>query len=235
MPPQMSMQKYLFKAHAVALRGSIRKPYYQELGDHLAIATYAGSRGRTECSNRDFAIGEDIAYDFAYTEIVAAQTGANIYQTTVTAQVKGLRIGKRLTVDEVTCRLRSLYDSRAYPGRCLPRILPVGSTIRNLRIDGQVQELRLPPAFSMDEKSQDAFFEGGRDQDNLLQPGFIPEPIRVADFGTIFYAEWTWVHPQERHQQRLTMLRLALGSDFGADVDVSGGDSDGIGWPPTSP
>ena len=36
------MQKYLYKAQAIALRGSIRKPYFQELGDHLAIATYAG-------------------------------------------------------------------------------------------------------------------------------------------------------------------------------------------------
>ena len=29
------MQKYLYKANAIPLRGSIRKPYFQELGDHL--------------------------------------------------------------------------------------------------------------------------------------------------------------------------------------------------------
>jgi hypothetical protein len=66
------------------------------------------------------------------------------------------------------------------------------------------------------------------------EPGFIPEPIYVRDFGTIYYAEWTWVHPQERHQQHLTMLRLALGSDTGAAVCFGIGSSDGTGWPPTS-
>ena len=66
-----------------------------------------------------------------------------------------------------------------------------------------------------------------------LQPGPIPEPIYVKGLGTIFYAEWTWVHPQERHQQHLTMLRLALGSDTGVALDISTGGSDGTGWPPT--
>jgi hypothetical protein len=234
MTPNIRPKKYLYKAHAVALRGSIRKPYHQELGDHLAIATYAGSGGRTECSNRNFAIGKDISYDFAYTEIVAEQVDDNVHQTTVTSQVKGLQIGGRLTVDEVTCRLHSVYDSRTYPGRCVPRILPAGSTIKNLQVDGKVQPLKLPDAFNADSKAQDAFFKGERDTDLSLHPGAIPKKIIIEGFGTIHYAEWVWIHPDERHQQHLTMLRLALGCDFGGDVDVSSGNSDGTGWPPTA-
>jgi len=231
MLPQTKMQKYLFKGHAAALQGSIHKPYFQELGDHLAIATYAGSGGRTECTNHDFAVGEDISYKFARTRIEAV-TNDGIYQTTVVAHIEGLQIGKRLTVDEVICRLHSVYDSRTYPKRCLPRILPAGSTIRNLRIDGEIQKLHLPPAFDADQRTHDAFFLGERDEDETLQPGPIPEPIYRQGLGTIFYAEWTWVHPQERHQQRLTMLRLALGSQFGAAINVGIGGSDGTGWPP---
>jgi hypothetical protein len=116
----------------------------------------------------------------------------------------------------------------------VPRILPAGSTIRNLRIDGRVQELHLPSAFDADQKTHDAFFLGELDEVTALQPGPIPEAIHVKDLGTIFYAEWTWVHPQERRQQSLTMLRLALGSAFGADVDVAVGCSDGTGWPITA-
>ncbi|MEI9972841.1 MAG: hypothetical protein WDO73_12730 [Ignavibacteriota bacterium] len=116
----------------------------------------------------------------------------------------------------------------------MPRILPAGSTIRNLRIDGQVQELHLPKAFEANQKTHDSFFLGERDNDGDLQPGPIPEPIYIKGFGTIFYAEWAWVHPQERHRQSLTMLRLALGSDFGGDIDGGSGQSDGVGWPPTS-
>jgi hypothetical protein len=227
------MEKYLFKANAAALRGSIRKPYFQELGDHLAISTYAGSGGRTEATNHDFDLVGDVSYRFARTKIDAVISDG-ICRTTVLAQIEGLQIRKRLTVDEVICQLESAYDTRTYPGRCLPRITPAGSTIRNLRVDGVVQELHLPPAFGGDRKTHDAFLRGERDQDTTLQPGPIPDPIYVKGFGTIFYAEWTWVHPQERHQQRLTMLRLALGSDFGADIDVGTDTSDGTGWPPTS-
>jgi hypothetical protein len=211
------MQKYLYKANAIALRGSIRKPYFQELGDHLAVSTYAGSGGRIECKSEGFAIGEELHYDSARTEIIASQEDG-VFTTSVTAQVFGLQVGKRFTVEEVTCRLQSVYDSRLYPEECFPRISPIGSTIRDRRIDGEVQRLMFAPAFDAREG----------------EPGFIPEPIYVRDFGTIYYAEWTWVHPQERHQQHLTMLRLALGSDTGAAVCFGIGSSDGTGWPPTS-
>jgi len=227
------MQKYLFKAHATAVEGSIRKPYYQDAGRHLAIATYAGSSGRTEATNQNFALGQEVSYKFARTSIEAVVNGT-LMQTTVEARVEGLQVvGTRLTVDEAVCRLHSVYDSRSYPGRCLPRIVATGSTIQGLRIDGVLQKLDLPPAFGAPQQEQDAFLRGERDDDTALQPGPIPEPIYVKGLGTIFYAEWTWVHPHERHQQRLTMLRLALGSDYGVDLDISTGGSDGTGWPPT--
>jgi hypothetical protein len=209
------MQKYLYKANAIALRGSIRKPYFQELGDHLAVTTYAGAGGRIECRSEGFAIGEELQYDSARTEIIASEQDG-VFTTSVTAQVFELQVGKRLTVEEVTCRLQSVYDSRLYPEQRFPRISPAGSTIRNLRIDGELQRLEFAPAF-----------EEGRGE-----PGFIPEPLYVRDFGTIYYAEWTWVHPQEKHQQHLTMLRLALGSGTGGAMCVGIGGSDGAGWPP---
>jgi hypothetical protein len=229
--PQTKMEKYLYNAQAVALGGSIRKPHFLELGDHLAISTYAHSAGVSEATHRGFALGEDIRYEFARTSIEAVERGT-LHETTVIARIEGLRIGGRLSVGEVTCRLHSLYDSRTYPGRCRPRILPTGSTIHDLRIDGNLQELHLPPAFNVEEK-REAFMRGEFDEDETLQPGRIPEPIHVPGFGTIFYAEWTWVYP-DQHEQRLTMLRLALGSDLGAQIVVAGGGTDGTGWPPTA-
>jgi hypothetical protein len=221
------MQKYLYKAHAIALRGSIRKPYFQELGDHLAVTTYAGSSGRTTCKAEGFRIGDEVQYDTAHTQIIASEQNG-IFTTDVTSQVFGLRVGKRLTVGEVTCRLQSVYDSNAYPQNCFPRISPAGSTIRNLEIDGKPQPLVFPPAFGRVEQSGDERLQGSQDE----RPGFIPESIHVPGLGTIFYAEWTWVHPNEQHQQHLTMLRLALGSDLGGAICVGIGGSDGVGWPP---
>jgi hypothetical protein len=233
--PTLNLRKYLFKGHAIALRGSIRKPYHQELGNHLEISTYAGSRGQMRCSNRDFSVSNDIAYESASTEIVAEQFDDHIFQSIVTARVENLRIGNRLRVQEVICRLRSVYDARDYPQRIEARILPTGSTIKGLRLDDKELELELPAAFLPDEKTQDAFFRGQFDDDPVHYPGRIPEPIHVEDLGTIYYAEWVWAHPHERRRQHLTMLRLALGSDLGADIDVGFSDNDGSGWPPLAP
>jgi hypothetical protein len=230
MYPATKMQKYLYKAKAVALQGSIRKPYYQELGDHLSISTYAGSACRIECINRGFALADDIRYDVARTEIVTEEQ-KGIFTTSLLAQVEGLQIGK-LSVDQVTCRLRSVYDSSAYPKRLVARILPAGSSIRNAQFDKRALQLPLPAAFDVGGDASESFFRGEHDYDDALQPGSIAEPIHIEGFGTIFFAEWTWVHPQERHQQRLTMLRLALGSDSGASTCVGVGNSDGVGWPP---
>jgi hypothetical protein len=221
------MQKYLYKAHAIALRGSIRKPYFQELGDHLSVKTYAGSSGRTTCKAEGFRLGDVIQYDTAHTQIDASEQNG-IFTTSVTSQVFGLRVGKRLTVGEVTCRLQSVYNADEYPQNCYPRISPAGSIIRNLEIDGRAQSLAFPTAFAANQKSGDERAQSSQDE----RPGLIPEAIHVPDLGTIFYAEWAWVHPDEQHQQHLTMLRLALGSDLGAAICVGQACSDGVGWPP---
>lgn len=231
MTPSAKMQKYLFKANAVALQGSIRKPYFQELGDHLAITTYAGSAGTAECNRRGFAVGQEISYDSAHTSIAATENNG-VCTTITVAQVMGLRIGKLIQVDEVTATLHSIYNGAEYPKGCYPRILPAGSTIRNLRIDGKLQDLKLNPAFGA--KMDDEFLSGRRDQDTAYQPGLFPPAIRDPRIGTIYYGEWTWVHPTERHQQRLTMLRLALGCDMGGSIDVGVCASDGVGWPPVN-
>lgn len=218
MLPPTRMVKYLYKSSAFALRGSIRKPYFQELEDHLAVSTYAGSAGRIEMKSDGFSIGEEVHYDSATTMMHAFEKDG-VFTTNLTAQVLGLQVARRLTADEVTCCMQSVYDSRQYPKQCYPVISPAGSTIKNLRIDGQVQKLDFPPGF---------------DGERRGEPGYFPEPIYVKGFGTVFYCEWTWVHPQEKHRQRLTMLRLALGSDTGAAICIGGGSSDGVGWPPTA-
>lgn len=222
------MQKYLFKASAIALRGRIHKPYFQDLGEHLPAMTYAGSSARHEFRSGGFKVGQEVQYDAARTEIIAGEQ-SGVFNTSVTAQVFGLQVGTRLFVEEVTCRLQSTYDSKNYPGSCYPRISPAGSIIKNLKIDGKVQQLVFPPAFGAGEAGNPPVLDNRSD---APQPGFYPEPIYVPNFGTIYYAEWSWVHPDERHQQHLTMLRLSLGSDLGAAMCVGIGGSDGAGWPP---
>ena len=224
-------QKYVFKATASALSGSVRTPYFQLLGDHAAITTYAGSAGHIMAISRGFALGADISYVEATSEI-RAEVEDPIYQMIIRSHIKNLRIGTRVSVEEVVCRIRARYDRRDFEVRKMPRLSPAGSTIRNLRIDDQIQEIKLPSAFTMDEQEEDAFLEGKLDDPARFFPDTTPTPFFVAGLGAIFPAEWTWKHPQEKHRQSLCMLRMALGGDPGVMLDVCCCGGDGGGWPP---
>lgn len=233
-PNASQFKKYLFKGEATALRGSIRKPYFQELGSHLSASTYAGAPANIRCTNQNFAFGGVISYASASTSVIAVQQGSR-FDCTVTAEIEGLRVGKRLSVGKIVSRLHSVYDSGAYPGNMIARVSPAGSTIEDLRIDDKPLDLKLPTVFGF-KPDREAEYLTGRAADNAFAPdiSLIPPPFYIPDFGTIFYAEWAFVHPDEKHRHHLTMLRLALGSDFGADVDCGCTDNDGSGWPPRS-
>lgn len=237
------MQKYLFKGDAAALRGTIRKPYFQKLGDHAVVSTYAGSAGQGSASNRNFSVGgssntdadkgggDDLAYDAVTSEISAQYDGAT-YNTVIVSTIEKLSVGGGwLTADLVVGRLESRYNPREYPARTVARILPAGSRFVNLAVNHQPVNPDLPPAFTLSEDEQEAFFDGKYDDDPRFHPGFFTRPLYLEGFGTVFIAEWTWVHPTEQYEQHLTMLRLALGSTLGGQVECSTTHVDGRGWP----
>jgi hypothetical protein len=231
-------QKYLFKGTATALRGRVRKPYYQELGHHCDIATYAGTSGLIESVTRHFTlVNGDIKYDTAATKIEAEDKRGDEFRCTVTSTVKDLWIFNRFHVKEVTAKLTSVYFKSDYTKmRLIPRISPAGSTIKGATLDGKELDMKLPDVFSHGRGEQEAFFHGEMDKAQNLrdvyEPPKPPDSIPGDNFGNIYYAEWAWVHPGEKHRQHIGMLRLALGSDSGGDVDVSLGGNDGSAWPP---
>jgi hypothetical protein len=223
--------QFLFKASATALSGSIRKPYYQDLGDHAAVSTYAGSAGHATARNDDFILAGDLAYKTVTSEIKAEIDGY-IRHTKLETTIEKLNVRNRVTADLIVCRFVSYYDIRSYPEQKYPRILPVGSRFVGLRVDGELFEPELPPAFYLGDSERDEFFSGRNEDDPRFYPGFIPAPLHVPDLGTLFFAEWVWKHPQEQREQYLTMLRMALGSDSGASLLMASGGSDGRGYPP---
>jgi hypothetical protein len=224
-------EKFLFKAECNALEGSIRKPYYQKLGKHVPLEAYAGSPLRATARSEGFAVGRDITYGNAASEILAEQSDT-IHHTVVQTTIEKLTVRDRLTVGLIVSRLESRYDHREYPARKPSRVLPAGSKIEGVFLDGKEIQVKLPPAFDLSEDEREAFYRGRFDRDPRFHPGFIPDPVHVEGFGTLWFAEWVWVHPDEHEAQHLTMLRLGLGSDFGGDVRLASTTSDGRGWPP---
>ena len=227
-----AFQKYVFNSGATAFHGSIRKPTFQDLGNHLEVSTYAGSQANIQATNSRFAFDDVVSYESATTSIVARENG-DYFEGETVARVTGLKIGGRLSIDEVTSRLRAVYDKRLYPQVMTARISPAGSTIKNLRIDGKPLDLKLPAAFASSDAEADVFLYRRDANTPAIAPDvrFIPAPFAIEDFGTIYYAEWT-LEAQKEGKQHLTMVRFALGSDLGADGDAGCTYSNGTPWPP---
>ena len=237
----MPLHKFLFKAEATALRGAIRKPYYQDLGKHAVVSTHAGSGGtltaavqRKNGGNGEpgFAIGKDIFYSHAWSQITAEERDET-YITVAETTIRDLSIGGRLMVRKVVCRLQSRYSAAEYEKRKVSRISPRGSTIEGLFVDKAAVQFQLPHAFTMSKAEEESFFKGRYDDDSesKYHPGFFGPSFHKDGFGTLYFGEWSWVHPDERERQHLTMLRMSLGSDFGLEADCCEAYEDGSGWP----
>jgi hypothetical protein len=222
-----NMQGFLFHGKAVALSGSVQKPRYYHLGEHAMVKFHAGSGGRAVSQIDDFKIDGVISYQSARSEAIAT-TIDGIYSSIVTTTIEGLNVFGRLTVDRIVSRLQSVYLRRDYPHRYNPRILPGGSTIEGLKMDGKLQTLHLPDSFKHDHAREKDFLEGKSKYDTT--PDRIPAPLHFDEFGTVHYGEWTWVGPVEE-EQNLTMLRLGLGSQAGGNIQVCMSQSNGVGWP----
>jgi hypothetical protein len=228
------MQKYLFKGSAVALRGRVRKPYYQELGEHAAVSTYAGAAGLSQASSRGFALGTDFQYDAAHSE-VSTHERDGVYRTSVRSTITNLRVlNGWLTAEKIVCGLESVYLASMYPQRLYSRILPADCRFEKLRVGERDLHPELPPAFHLTEQEREEFLLGKvREEDEKkYYPGFFSPPFHDPEYGTLYFAEWSWVHPGERCAQHLTMLRMALGSNTGSDSDAASGTIDGKGYPP---
>jgi len=227
------IKKFVYKARGIALRGSIRKPFFQELGEHAAVETHAGTSGREHSHSANFSIDRFIRYAAAFSEVNTEMIGekpARRFRTQVLSVVEGLDVLQgRITADRVVSKLTSVFDERFYAQERVPRISPAGSRFDNFRIDGELQDIELPPAFTRE--NDDDFFnhECGKD---VISPAILAKPFHKEGLGTVYFAEWVWVHPDEMEQQALVMLRLALGSEDGMDADVAMAFSDGTGIDP---
>jgi hypothetical protein len=222
----------MFRGNAIGLTGRVTKPYQQSLGEHACLRIHADFAECKKCRSGRFALHSDITYDAIYSDIDTEQTGS-VYRTVVDAGVENLNIRNRFTADRIIARMESVYDSNDYSaGRRKSRVLPVGCKFVNVKIDGKPYMPRVPRVFGLDRHTIDEFFAGKRDDEREFFPAQPGEAVHVDDFGTIYFANWNWVDPVEQDEQRLTMVRLALGSPYGAEIDAGRVDADGSGWPP---
>jgi hypothetical protein len=231
-----TLKAFLFNSRATALRGSVRKPYYQELGEHAPLRTYAGSSGQGSSEFKNFSLANTVSYKAASSQISADVEGSapkRVFRTRVESTLEGLSVlGGRIKADLVVSALETVFDERFFSKEKAPLISPAGSRFENLVIDGQIQKPVLPPAFTASRDDVESYFKRSLKDPSRFTPAITAEPFHKDGLGTIYFAEWVFINPYEKYRQALIMLRLALGSDDGLDMDCCLTESDGTGVDP---
>ena len=133
-PAKPTIKKFVYKARGIALRGSIRKPFYQELGEHAIVSTHAGAEGHQRAESENFSIPKSIQYKTASSEVtteVIGQAPNRLFRTRVTSAVEGLDVlNGRITADRIESVLTSVFDERFYPKEPSSANFPLRQQVR---------------------------------------------------------------------------------------------------------
>lgn len=134
---------FFFHSQGVGLGGIVTRPF-QQLIDSRAATSLPITGGKASASSGKHTVPdlkdpqceglpEVVSIESALTELSGTLDDDGVYRTRVSATVTGLNVGSVVTADTVVANLLSEH----YPGEDEPRINVSGSTIVNLRVNGQ--------------------------------------------------------------------------------------------------
>ncbi|HYR89283.1 MAG TPA: choice-of-anchor P family protein [Terriglobia bacterium] len=246
-------KRFIFRGNAVGVAGHIQKP--GELIIWVQGASALPVVGGYSRSNVDRAtFGDVLSFDSARTQATGDFSAReNAYKTLADSVVKGLNVNGRLTADSLEATFTSTHPVDGSE----PSIVPGGTQIMNLRIDGYPINVKLDidlftkyatrDSLSRAYSTDDTFFNryGSRFQKSEKAPppppGKRPIPevfgyivtsivseiqtdhpkvvingnmITLDGFGRIFLGELLITSIS----RRMTLVRLALGSEIGGDL-----------------
>lgn len=248
-------KRFLYNGHAVALAATFTKPRAEFL-EAQAVCSLPVTGGICTSRVEDFRFRELVSFRLAHSYASGTynpDTGA--YNTLVTTVIEGFDIMGVVTADKIVGRLASRHFIDPPVGRFAdqehpekipePSILTLGSHIENLRVAGQLVELKPDPFILCDWDTHSGVRNGcrGRGKDFTETPGGCISTsiftevrchggvkahgnrIDFVELGSIYLGE---IHV-EAAQRRLTMIRFELGcSNRG---DGSAGEVVGNGTP----
>ncbi len=128
---------FFFHGQGVGLGGIITRPIKQTIETKAAVSLPI-TGGRDSSNTGQYRVPnlkdpDIISIEGADTEVTGTLDDDGVYRTRVKATVAGLNVGGVVTADSVVSSLLSEH----YPGEPEPRIHVSGSTIANLKINGQ--------------------------------------------------------------------------------------------------
>jgi len=236
------MPRFIYNASGIAVSGRITRPISYEL-EPKGVCILPSIGGRVASQAGPFSLTDPVSGEFllsygsAETSIEGSESSKGINTTVLVSTVRELNVGNVLKADEITAKLVLSY----HDGNNRVEINTDGSRYVNLTIGGQPFQVEVDNAMAREASDYDKFKNDhkelkqkfgkitwvlGRNKD--LTPDEDGEPHRrEPNFGRIYFAEWQ----AGPGTQRLTMLRLRLGSPQEGDLDLGRGDSNGQSYP----
>jgi hypothetical protein len=252
-------KRFIFHANATGVTARIRRPV-DKLYDSQGVSSLPVSGGRSSHAVPGGNLDEYVSFggitthaqgDFQDPEPPKRGDYSNATATSVRAEVRDLRIMKRLEVGLLRANLDGLS---AESGR-QPCIRTSGNAIEGVKIDGHPLTVELDEGFFGRCDTKDGLGQAMKDdpqrkgQHCLEESGGViygslvkeirwagaPAPgvtidghsVHIPDFGTVYFAELL----VSEASRRLTMLRAHLGSPVGGEVTAGGTEDNGIYWP----
>ena len=196
------------------------------------ISELADGLGEPRSNRLDrYGVKDVFSFGAAHTEVKGSEGPDGHFNTVAVVTIEDLNVLDILKADLITARLVGLHCEPDF-GECPhPWILPLGSTIRNLRIAGQPRTVRYPQGFDFGDQQSPTYEDWKKAKPTYAHPG---ESFTVPDFGKVTCARVEVIpepaHPvtkKPRFLHRLTMLSLALGSPVEGNLDFAAIDEDG--------
>jgi hypothetical protein len=234
-------RRFFYHALGVGLGGRITRPFCDVI--EAQAATALGTVGGYASSHVDgYRFKDIVSVRSARAYAAGSEAGDGSYNTSITVTVEGLNILDVITAEVITARL----SSRHAPDASEPAISAVGTEFRGLRIAGHpvdaevdrdLLEERTYAALKEHVKSNTPYNEAGSRQGRpdpwpeskgrVLRSLVKGDAIHVASVGTIYLGEIL----VSQYAQRLTMVRVELGSPVGGRLEVASGEVNGSTYP----
>ncbi len=236
------MPRFIYSASGLAVAGRITRPISRVIEPQCACIL-PPTGGRVSSETGAFTLTDPVSGEFLFsygsasTSIEGSEPSQGNYTTVFTSTVRDINVGNVLRADEITAKLSLSYHA----GNDKVEIDTEGSGFVNLTIGGQPFEVTVDHAMAREASDYEKFKNNhkelkqklgkitwvlGKNQD--LTPDQDGEPHRrQPNFGRIYFAEWQ----AGPGTQRLTMMRLRLGSPQEGDLILGDGGANGQTYP----
>ena len=223
-------RKYNYHAKAVAASGSLVRPLAIDLGELAKTELINGEGGYHSSRVEKHRVHEIFSIGAAYTQVTASEGPKGHFNTLAVATIEDLNVLDIIKVERITARLVALHCKPDFQKFDRPWIIPLGSTIENLRVGGRSYPLEHPPGFLHDFDKPHSYKAWKDTQEKYLTDGVT---LEIPRFGRVTHCKLEAVplkspaSGRTHHIHRLAMLSLDMGSPIHGKMRFAAADIDG--------